>query len=79
MNNMPDTNEKIGSEETASIENTGSKYLSISLICSNGCRVDVELMPGQVLEFTAGSSEAMVILHHGDPANLLIIKPESAS
>lgn len=76
---MPDIHEKIGAEETASIENTGSGNLSISLICNNGCRIDFDLVPGQVLEFTAGNSEAKVILHHGDPENLLIIKPESAS
>lgn len=79
MKNLTDINEKIGAGETASIENTHSEELSISLICSNSCRVDIELAPGQVLGFSAGSSDAKVVLHHGDPANLLIIKPESAS
>lgn len=76
---MLDIGEKIGSDETASIENTGSEKLSVSFICSNGCRLDIELVPGQVVEFTAGSSEATVVLHHGDPSNLLIVKPESAT
>jgi hypothetical protein len=79
MKNLIDLNETISADETASIENTHSEKLSISLICTNGCRVDIDLAPGQVLGFSAGSSNAKVILHHGDPANLLIIKPESAS
>mgnify|MGYP006944210726 CR=1 FL=1 len=74
-----DINEIIVAGETASIENTHSEELSISLICSNGCQVDIELAPDQVLGFFAGNSNAKVVLHHGDPANLLIIKPESAS
>ena len=79
MNNLTDIDETISAGETASIENTHSEKLSISLISINGCRVDIELAPGQVLGFSAGSSDAKVVLHHGDPANLLIIKPESAS
>lgn len=79
MKNMLDIFEKIGSTETASIENTGLEELSISFICSNGCRIDFELIPGQVMAFTAGSSEAKIVLHHGDPSKLLITKPESAS
>lgn len=76
---MLDIGEKIGSDETTSIENTGSEKLSVSFICGNACRLDLELVPGQVVEFTAGSSEARIVLHHGDPTNLLIVKPESAS
>lgn len=79
MKNITDINEIISAGDTASIENTHSEKLSISLICSNGCRVDIELAPDQVLGFSAGNSNAKVVLHHGDPANLLIIKPESAS
>lgn len=79
MKNITDIYEVINAGDVASIENTASDAISISLICSNNCRVDIELAPGQVLELTAGDSEAKVILHHGDPADLLIIKPESAS
>ncbi len=79
VKNIKDFDETISAGDTASIENTHSEELSISLISSNGCRVDIELSPGQVLGFSAGSSDAKVVLHHGDPSNLLIIKPESAS
>lgn len=79
MKNPTDIKEIISAGETAGIENTHTEKLSISLICDNDCRVSVELMPGQILEFSAGSSNAKVVLHHGDPAKLLIIKPESAS
>ncbi len=79
MKNIKDINEIIGAGEMASIENTHSEELSISLICGCGCQVDMELAPGQVLELSAGSSDAKIVLHHGDPDNLIIIKPESAS
>ncbi|MCG6938610.1 MAG: hypothetical protein LJE83_10650 [Gammaproteobacteria bacterium] len=79
MKNITDVNETINAGDTASIENIHSEELSISLICNDDCRVDIELAPGQVLQITAGSSDAKLVLHHGDPANLLIIKPESAS
>jgi hypothetical protein len=79
MNKMTEIAETIGPGEMASIENTHSEKLSISLHCGHDCRVDIELAPSQVMEFNAGDSEAKVVLHHGDPANLLIIKPESAS
>lgn len=79
MNNVSDISETISAGDTASIENTHSEKLSISIICSKYCRMDIELAPGQVLGFTAGDSDAEVVLHQGDPANLLIIKPDSAS
>ncbi|MFC6673857.1 hypothetical protein [Marinobacterium aestuariivivens] len=79
MKNITDIHEIIGAGEMASIENTHSEELSISLICSDGCQLDFELAPGQILELSAGRLDAKVVLHHGDPANLLIIKPESAS
>ena len=79
MKKLTDINEAISAGETASIENTDTEKLSISLICSNDCRVGIELEPGQILAFSAGSANAKVVLHHGDPAKLLIIKPESAS
>ena len=79
MKNVTDVNETISAGDTASIEKIHSEELSISLICNDDCRVDIELAPGQVLQITAGSSDAKLVLHHGDPANLLIIKPESAS
>lgn len=79
MNDNNDINQTISAGEMASIENTHSKELSISLLCGNGSRVDMELAPGQVLELSAGAENTQIILHSGDPANLLIIKPESAS
>lgn len=79
MKELTDINETISAGETASIENTYTEKLSISLLCGNDCQVGIELVPGQILEFSAGSSDAKIVLHHGDPANLLIIKPESAS
>jgi hypothetical protein len=79
MKTNTDIDETISAGDAASIENTHSEAMSISLVCSNGCRVGIELVPSQVLEFAAGNTDAKVVLHHGDPAKLLIIKPESAS
>ena len=79
MENVTDYFETISAGDSASIENTHSEELSISIICSNDCRIDFKLAAGQILGLSTGSSDAKVVLHHGDPANLLIIKPESAS
>jgi hypothetical protein len=79
MNKSSDILEKIFAGEKASIENTQSIPLSISLVSDDGCQIEMELMPGQVVGFAAGSVDAKIILHHGDPAGLLVIKPESAS
>lgn len=78
--NMSSKNvEIIFAGERASIENTRTFGLPISLISDNGSHFEVELMPGQSVTFSAGSADAKVVLHDGDPAGLLIIKPESAS
>ena len=79
MANFSNSVEKISAGEKATIENTQSTVLSISLINDNGCNVEIELMAGQIVGFSAGSSDAELILHHGNPAGLLIIKPEIAS
>jgi hypothetical protein len=71
--------EPILAGELASIENTLSSPLSISLVCDNGSHVDLELLPGQVLGFCAGDANAKLVLHEGDAAGLRVIKPESAS
>ena len=79
VENVTDFIETISAGDTASIENTHSEELSISIICSNDCRLDIKLAAGQILGLSPGSSDAKVVLHDSDPANLLIIKPESAS
>lgn len=79
MTNVSDHVEKISAGEKASIENTRSTALSISLVSESGCHFEIELMPGQVMGFAAGDADATVVLHQGDPAGLLIIKPELAS
>lgn len=79
MSQSDGIHETIPANETASIENSGSAALSISLDCGNGCRVVLQLAPGQALELTTGELEASVALHDGDAKSLLIIKPETAS
>lgn len=79
MNGISDFQETIAAGETASIENTQSDPLSLSLLARNGSHVEFELLLGQVIGLTAGSDDIRILLHHGDPAGLLVIKPESAS
>ena len=79
MENKADTNQVINAGDAVCIENTSSEATSISIICSDCCRVDLELSPGQDLEFTAGNSDAKVVVHHADPTNILIVEPESPS
>lgn len=72
-------NETIFAGEKVSIENTQSSALSISIDCKDGCQLDLDLMPGQIIGFSAGDLDAKVVLRSGDPAGLLLIRPESAS
>ena len=79
MAKFSDSLEKISAGEQATIENTQSASLTISVISDSGCQVELELLPGQVLAFSAGDADAKIVLHQGDPAGLLIIKPELPS
>lgn len=79
MESTTDYFEIIAAGDTASIENTQSAPLSISLAGEDGSHLELDLLPGQVLGVTAGSIDLRVILHHGNPKGLLIIYPGSAS
>jgi hypothetical protein len=68
---------KIPAGEKASITNTSKQPLSIALSSESGSCLEMELLPGQTIGFGAGDTDAEVILHQGDPAGLLIIKPET--
>ncbi|MGQ9424428.1 hypothetical protein ACXYTJ_00590 [Gilvimarinus sp. F26214L] len=65
--------------DTVVLENTADAALSIDLVSDDGCNVKLDLAAGQQLEFSAGGSHARVILRNGDPAALLVIKPELPS
>ncbi len=71
--------EKVMAGETASIENIHASALTISLTSEDGCKVALDLAPGQVLGFTAGTVNAELTLHNGDPAGLRVIKPGTAT
>jgi hypothetical protein len=75
MTTASDTNEAIAAGETASIENIRSAPLSISVTSENGCKIELELAPKQILNYTAGDANAMLVLHNADPSCLRIIKP----
>jgi hypothetical protein len=77
---MPsDKSENIIAGETASIENTKSKPLKLSVTCDNGCELKLELQPGQIISFTPGEANAELVLHDGDASALRIIKPGAAT
>lgn len=65
--------------EKISIENTQSSALAISLECANGCQVALDLLPGQSVGFSPGDTDATLTLRDGDPAGLLVIRPETAT
>jgi hypothetical protein len=65
--------------EKISIENTQSSALAISVESVNGCQVALDLLPGQSLSFSPGEVDAKLILRNGDPAGLLLIRPETAT
>jgi hypothetical protein len=78
MNMSPKT-ELILAGEKATIENTLSSALSVSLFGNDGSEFEIEMMPGQIVGVAAGSTDVQVVLHKGDPSGLLIIRPQSAS
>ena len=55
VENVTDFIETIGAGDTASIENTHSEELSISIICGDDCRLDIKLAAGQILGLSTGS------------------------
>lgn len=71
--------DEIQAGDTVSIENTDKSGLHISLICNGGSHLEIELLPGQSLGFSAGATGAKVVLHKGNPEGLLVIKPETAT
>lgn len=71
--------ERISAGDTVSIENTQSCILSIGLISDNGFHLEMQLMPRQVVGFSTGNDDIKIILHDGEPNDLLVIRPESAS
>ncbi len=71
--------DEIHAGDTVSIENSDKSELQISVICHSGCQFDFELLPGQSLGFSADGMGAKVVLRKGNPAGLLMIKPETAS
>lgn len=79
MSRIADVFEELFAGDTVSIENTDTAPLSISLVSDNGCHVETELMPGQAMAFSTGTANAKIHLLKGNPASLLVIRPEAAS
>ncbi|WP_146003520.1 hypothetical protein [Kineobactrum sediminis] len=71
--------EQLTPGETATIENTLSTPMRISLVSGNDCQVDIELLPGQVVRFSSGKAHAKIAVQDGDPSGLLVVKPELPS
>jgi hypothetical protein len=69
---------EIPAGETVSIENSQSAELQISLLCNSGSQFAIELLPGQIMGFSADGTGAKLFLHEGDPKGLVIVSPESA-
>lgn len=71
--------EELRSGDTVAIENTRNSEISLSIMTGDDARLNMALAPGQVLDFTAGASDARIILREGDPAALLVVKPDTPS
>lgn len=61
------------------LENTRKTEIAISIVTADETRLDMALVSGQVVEFTCGAQNARIILREGDPAALLIVKPDTPS
>lgn len=73
------TTDEVRAGESASIENVHSAAISISLDGDDGLKLTFDLAPQQVLSFKAGNANVQIILHHGDPDALRVIKQETAT
>lgn len=79
MKDPEDIFEQLRPGDTVSVENSQDRPLSISIVAAEGTRLNMQLAPRQVLEFSAGKSDAQIILREGDPAGLLVVKPDTPS
>lgn len=71
--------EQLAAGETATIENMLSTSMRISLVSGDDSQLDIEILPGQVIRFTAGKGRAKIVVHDGDPSGLLVVKPDLPS
>lgn len=71
--------ERIHSGDCAYIENVQEAPLAVSVLMTDGSRIDMALAPGAGFEIKAGDCEAQVILHDGTPEGLSVIKPDAPS
>ncbi|MFU8815397.1 MAG: hypothetical protein ACNA7W_08620 [Pseudomonadales bacterium] len=78
MNDEQHDFEQVDPGDSVSVENVQDRDLSISVATADGSRMTLELAPGQVIELVAGDGGARVLLHHGDPTGLLVVKPDTA-
>lgn len=78
MNDQQQPFEQVEPGETMSVENVDDSELSIRIETADGTRLDLELVPGQVIELTAGDSAAQLLLmRDADPSGLLVMKPDT--
>lgn len=77
MQTQQESFQKINPGETVSVENTQESELPVSFTTADGVRLNIDLAPGRIIRFSAGSSAAKIGLNEGNPKDLLIIKPET--
>ncbi len=71
--------EELRPGDSVVLENTRKSEISISIVTADDARLNMALAPGQVVEFTSGAQSARIILREGDPAALLVVKPDTPS
>jgi hypothetical protein len=69
--------EEVRPGDTVSVENVQQSALAVTVVTGDGSRLTLHLRPGQTLQLVAGEASARVLLREGDPAGLLVVKPDT--
>ncbi|MCW8195797.1 hypothetical protein F6455_13465 [Proteobacteria bacterium 005FR1] len=71
--------EEIRPGDTVTVENTRESPYSIRVCAADGTQLNMALQPGQMIEFSAGQSQARILLRDSDPSGLLVVQPHQAT
>lgn len=76
MSDPSEEHEIIHPGDTATVENVSDRPLNVTVAMAAGASITLEMKPKQTLEVSPGEARAEIILHDGDPSELLVVQPD---